>query len=57
MAVKVNLHITQVQHIIELTINSLKRAEKAAANPAIAEIIRKDIADYTNARNTLAEIK
>lgn len=57
MAVRVELHKEQVRHVIQLTLNSMQRARKAAVNPAIALIIEKDIAEYTNAMNTMTEIK
>lgn len=57
MAVKVELHRSQVQHALELTINSIRRAAKAAVNPGIKQLLEKDLAEYSQAANTLTETK
>lgn len=55
--IKIDIDRTMLKQALEQAINSLKRAENKQFNPAMKELIIKDIAIYTNAMNTMTETK
>lgn len=57
MAQRVDLEKSYTQRAIDGVIQSLKRSAVKEANPLIKELIEKDIAIYTKARDTLTDVK
>lgn len=58
MATRVDLNIKEVRMALEKQISSLTRQIKDPnTNPLFLEILNKDLATHTNAKNTLTEVK
>lgn len=57
MAIRIEMHKPFLQRAIEAYIQSLKRQAKAQNNPAIQQLLEKDIAECTHALNTISEVK
>lgn len=57
MAVRIELHKNYVQQALEAAIASLKRSTTKQLNPAMKDLIDKDIAAISHALNTITEVK
>lgn len=57
MALRVDLNKLYAVRAFEAAIASLKRSEGKGLNPAMLELIQKDIALYQNAINTITDTK
>lgn len=57
MAIKIELERALVERALEACIASLLRSKNSAKNPLFIPIIDVDLKKFTDAKNTLSEIK